>query len=180
MPAITQFKLCASKNQQLAEDSSNAPKFKHRLKYCPSQIEYNDRNRSKENSTREPPTPLNARSALYSIKLGNTHYKLGELCITKSEKEAYAFYKTETAGMWYELSADEAYCTTMHALAFDVDQSKMLQHLKRSRTQFKKSVNAMAQEYKDKYREHISGCKIMAHGREVILAQDDGFNFVRD
>ena len=82
--------------------------------------------------------------------------------------------------MWYDLSVDEAYCATMHALAFDVDPSSMVQHLKRSRTQFKKTANAMPQEYKDKQRQHLSKCKIMAHSRELILSQDPGFDFVRD
>ena len=59
----------------------------------------------------------------------NTRFKLEKLCKIKTERDALDLHKSETSGMRYGPAVDEAVSTSIHALAFDVDQSSMTQRL---------------------------------------------------
>ena len=75
--------------------------------------------------------------------------KLDKLCEIRAERDSLGTYTAMTSSVWYDLAFDEEVSTTLHALAFDVDPSSTLQHLKHSRTQFRKSANATPELYKE-------------------------------
>ena len=91
------------------------------------------------------------------------------------ERESLDKYRDITSSICYDLAVDEAVSTTLHALAYDVDPSTMVQHLKHSRTQFRKAANAMSEPFKQKEKNHITQCAIMKHAKAIILTQETGF-----
>ena len=101
--------------------------------------------------------------------------KLDKLCKVKRERDSLDTYREMTSSVWYGLAVDEAVSTTLHALAFGVDPSSMIQHLEHSRTQFRKAENAMPETFKQKEKDHISQRTIMQRAKAVILTHETGF-----